>query len=34
MENAMDMSDLIKAIIGLAVGSIGTYLGLYWKIQK
>jgi hypothetical protein len=34
MENAMDMSDLIKPIIGLAVGSIGTYLGLYWKIQK
>ena len=30
----MELADLIKAIIGLAVGSLGTYLGLHWKIRK
>jgi hypothetical protein len=30
----MDVADVLKPIVGLIVGGIGTYLGLYWKIQK
>ena len=30
----MEPADLIKTIIGLAVGSLGTYLALHWKIRK
>ena len=30
----MDTADVLKAILGIVTGAIGTYLGLYWKIKK
>ena len=28
----MESTELLKAIVGLIVGGVGTYFGLYWKI--
>jgi hypothetical protein len=30
----MESTELLKAIVGLIVGGVGTYFGLYWKIRK
>jgi hypothetical protein len=30
----MESADLLKAILGLVTGAVGTYFGLYWKIRK
>lgn len=30
----MSEQDLLKAFIGFALGIVGTYLGLYWKVRK
>jgi hypothetical protein len=30
----MDSADLLKALLGLVTGALGTYFGLYWKIRE
>ena len=30
----MDSADLLKALLGLVTGALGTYIGLYWKIRE
>ena len=30
----MEDAELLKSVVGLAMGAIGTYLGLHWKIRK
>lgn len=30
----METADVLKALLGLVVGAIGSYVGLYWKIKK
>ena len=30
----MEEAEVLKSVVGLALGAIGTYLGLHWKIRK